>query len=359
MDFIKSLILVGLVLAFFFGQLFRLNFGNIAFPTIDIFIVLFSLLNLFEHRRQLKPQNKYFSWFILFSAISLLINLVYFRYPFLKPLFYFIRLTSLLSLLIYPPKINQKIKYLFVLSLTANIIFGLIQYFVWPDFTFFNSLNWDPHLSRLVSTFFDPTFTGLIYLMFLLYIFINQKLFPRFTYYVLLFATYLALALTYSRSSLLSLFVAALFLALKLKQKKNFYINSLVLILTISILPRPPGEGTKLERTSSIMAKIVNYQEGFSTFTSSPLIGHGYNNLFFVRNITNTDSHANSGFDGSLITILTTTGIIGLSLFVLGLNRLYNQSNLLKQSLLIVILVHSLFANSLLYPWTLIFFVLI
>ena len=359
MDFIKSLILVGLVLTFFFGQLFRLNFGNIAFPAIDIFIVLFTLLNLFEHRQQLKPQNKYFSWFILFSAISLMINIVYFRYPFLKPLFYFIRLTSLLSLLIYPPQINQKIKYLFVLSLTANIIFGLIQYYVWPDFTFFNSLNWDPHLSRLVSTYFDPTFTGLIYLMFLLFVFINKKYFLPITYYGLLVTTYLGLALTYSRSSLLSLFVVSIFFALKLKHKKIFYITSLVLILTILILPRPPGEGTKLERTSSIMAKIVNYEEGFKTFATSPLIGHGYNNLFYVRNTTNVNSHANSGFDGSLMTILTTTGIIGLSLFVLGLNQLYIQSNLLKQSLLIVILVHSLFANSLLYPWTLIFFVLI
>jgi O-antigen ligase len=128
-------------------------------------------------------------------------------------------------------------------------------------------------------------------------------------------------------------------------------------LLTIIVLPRRPGEGTKLERTSSIFAKVENYQEGYKLFTQSPIIGHGYNNLPLIRN-SNATSHANSGFVGSLLTILTTTGLIGFFLFSIGIGTYYHQSDLLKKTMLISLLVHSLFANSLLYPWILLSFVL-
>jgi O-antigen ligase len=98
---------------------------------------------------------------------------------------------------------------------------------------------------------------------------------------------------------------------------------------------------------------MENYQEGWQTFTKSPLIGLGYNNLAFIRDIKNPQSHANSGFDGSIMTLLTTTGIIGTSIFLFGLKLFYSKSDLLKKTFLITILFHSLFANSLLYPWIL------
>jgi hypothetical protein len=120
-----------------------------------------------------------------------------------------------------------------------------------------------------------------------------------------------------------------------------------------------PGEGTKLERSSSIMAKIENYKEGINVFTKSPLLGVGYDNLFYIRTSSNINSHSLSGFDSSLLTILTTTGIFGFIFFILGINKKFNQSNLTQQSLLIAVLFHSLFANSLLYPWILFFIFLI
>jgi O-antigen ligase len=122
------------------------------------------------------------------------------------------------------------------------------------------------------------------------------------------------------------------------------------------LLPRPAGEGTKLERTSSVNAKYVNYKEGFSLFQKSPVFGFGYNNLPIIRP---NASHSQSGFDSSLLTILTTTGVIGTILFILGLSQLFIKSNLAVQTMIIAILVHSLFSNSLLYPFTLLFLVLI
>lgn len=356
---ISKIILFLTAVVFFFGQLLRIDLKNFSFPLIDIFIFLLFLINIFDKfkTKNWQIKNKFFLYFLIFAWISFLINFLIHPIYSLTPIFYLFRLTFLFSFFIFPinPKIlSDKFHKVFNLVIFANVIFGLIQYFFWPDFTYFDSLDWDPHLFRLVSTFFDPTFTGLIFLLFLIKIFLDQKIPFRKT---LLFTTYLALALTYSRSSLIAFLVSFSFISLKTKKTKIFFIALIIFLLTIISLPRQAGEGTKLERTSSIKAKIENYKEGLNIFTKSPIIGHGYNNLSFVRNISNKNSHANFGFDSSLLTIITTTGIIGFILFILGIKNEFIQSNLTKKTFWIAILFHSLFANSLLYPWILIFFI--
>lgn len=354
---LSTLILYLTAIVFFFGQLFRLNLFSLSFPVIDICLMSLAFVNLFSQKS--KPKNKYFLCFLVFAWFSYFINLLFFRFPFLGGFSYLVRLTSLISFLIFPLKIDQKFISFLNIILIANVIFGLIQYFLWPDFTAFSAFNWDPHLYRLVSTFFDPTFTGLIYLIFLIKTYLNQCAKPSRMNLILIILTYIALALTYSRSTYLALVVVSFFYSLKIKQFKIFYFTLILILATILILPRNPGEGTKLERTSSIKAKIENYQEGIGVFTQSPFIGHGYDNLAYVRQIKIPQSHSNAGFDSSLLTILCTTGLMGLFLFLLGLKNFYTKNNLLSQMALIAVLVHSLFANSLLYPWTLFLLVII
>lgn len=358
MAFVTSLIYLSTIVVFFFGQLLRIELKGISFPIIDTFIALIFCFNIFEKikNKYFRVKNKYLLYFLIFTWLSFIFN--YFKYNFdlIKPILYLFRLTFLLSLFIFPPKLDEKIKKIFYLSLFSNVIFGLVQYFFWPDFTSFKSLNWDPHLYRLVSTFFDPTFTALIYLFLVIIAFLDKK-FPLRK--IVLVISYLALALTYSRSSYLCFFIAFTFIAYQKKNLKIFILSSILIFSTIILLPRFEGEGTKLERTSSIVAKVENYKEGFNLFLKSPIIGHGYNNLFYIRQIENQNSHANSGFDGSLMTILTTSGTLGLILFILGLKMVFIQGNLITKTILISVLFHSLFANSLLYPWILIFFIFI
>lgn len=358
---ISKIILFLTAIVFFFGQLLRIDLKNISFPLIDICIFLLFLINIFDKfkTKNWQIKNKFFLYFLVFAWISFLINFLIHPVYSLTPIFYLFRLSFLLSFFIFPinPKfLSDKFHQFFDLIIFSNIIFGLIQYFLWPDFTYFDSLNWDPHLFRLVSTFFDPTFTGLIFLLFLIKTFLDQKIPFQKT---LLFTTYLALALTYSRSSLIAFLISFSFISLKKKKPKIFFVTLIIFLLTIVLLPRQAGEGTKLERTSSIKAKIENYKEGFGVFVKSPIIGHGYNNLQFVRNVSIKNSHANSGFDSSLLTTLTTTGVIGFILFILGIKNEFIQSNLTKKTFWIAILFHSLFANSLLYPWILLFLVFI
>ncbi|MDD4026963.1 MAG: O-antigen ligase family protein [Candidatus Shapirobacteria bacterium] len=356
MAFVTPLIYLSTIFVFFFGQLLRIEIKSISFPVIDIFISIIFCLNIFQQikSKSLKVKNKYLLYFLVFAWLGLFLN--YFRYHFelIKPILYLFRLTFLLSFFIFPPKIEEKIKKIFYLAIFSNIIFGLIQYLIWPNFTYFKALNWDPHLYRLVSTFFDPTFTALIYLFLIIVVFLNKK-FPLRK--IVLAISYLALVLTYSRSSYLSFLVAFTFIAYQKRSLKIFFLSFLLIISTIFLLPRFEGEGTKLERTSSISAKIENYKEGFNLFLKAPIVGHGYNNLFYVRQIDNQNSHANSGFDGSLMTVLTTSGICGLILFVLGLKKIFIRGSLVIKTILISVLFHSLFANSLLYPWVLLFFI--
>lgn len=334
------------IILFFFGQLFRLNFLSFSFPIFDIALLLFSTSNLLSRKISFKNLRSPVFYFVLISLFTLAINWIRFPFSF-NSLFYWLRLNSLLSLFLFPLKIDPKTDKFFRLILWSSLIFGLIQYLFWPDFTYFSVYNWDPHLYRLIGTFFDPTFTGLIFLMFLLKMYFSSK------YFLAIVPIYLALALTYSRSSLLAFIVAFSFIAFVKKNLKIFIISLIVFLATIFLLPRMPGEGTKLERTSSIKAKIENYKTGLKLFTTSPIIGVGYNNLPTIRN--NKNSHANSGFDGSLLTIAITTGIIGLFFFIKIFTQNLSSSSLYWQTLLLVVFLHSLFANSLLYPWILFF----
>lgn len=358
MAFITPIIYLSTIIVFFFGQLLRIDIKNISFPIIDIFIAAIFCLNIFQKikTKDLKIKNRYLFYFLIFAWFSFIFNFFRYHFDLIKPILYLFRLTFLLSFFIFPPKLDEKIKKIFYLIIFSNVIFGLIQYFFWPDFTYFKSLNWDPHLYRLISTFFDPTFTALIYLFLIIIAFLNKKFPLRIT---VLTISYIALALTYSRSSLGAFLVAFIFIAYQKRKLKVFIFSLLLVISTIFLLPRFEGEGTKLERTSSITAKIENYKEGFNLFLKAPIIGHGYNNLFYIRQVKNQNSHANSGFDGSLMTILTTNGVVGLVLFILGLKKIFIRGNLIVKTILISIIFHSLFANSLIYPWILLFFIFV
>jgi len=163
------------------------------------------------------------------------------------------------------------------------------------------------------------------------------------------------MALTYSRSTYLAFIITFSYISYIKKSIKLLIFSIILLTATILILPRNPGEGTKLERVSSIRAKIENYQQGLILFNQFPFIGTGYNFLPSIRTDVNPSSHSIGGFDSSLLTILITNGILGFIPFIFGLVHFFKKNDLLKRIFILAIIIHSLFANSLLYPWTLIF----
>lgn len=353
MVFIQSLIQYLLLVLIFLGQLGRVNILGQNFPIIDIALILYTVIAVFN--RAPSPLPKFSTpifIFLAYSWVNLGIQYLVFGHNPVSPAMYLLRLSCLLLIFIFPPVFSPHFKKAITLTMLANIVFGLFQYFFWPDLTYLKAVGWDDHLNRLVSTFFDPTFTGLIYLIFLIYIFFKKKhnLVSRFLFLV----TFVALALTYSRSTYLSLLVASGFYSIFSKKFVLILITGIVVGISIFALPRKAGEGTKLERVSSINAKSVNFQEGIALFKKYPVLGIGYNNIPYFKT-SSPSSHSIGGYDASLLNILSTGGIIGFILLVIGYYQLFLSGTLIIRTMFIAVLVHSLFANSLFYPHTTIF----
>ena len=126
----------------------------------------------------------------------------------------------------------------------------------------------------------------------------------------------------------------------------------------ILLLPRTAGEGVRLERTSSIYARFANYQKSSEIFNLSPVFGVGYNNLCLVKSDLgeNPNTRSCSGLDSSLWVVLATTGVVGLMILIGSGKQVLNKLNNNMYAKVFItclwaLLVHSLFVNSLFYPW--------
>ena len=345
MVLIQSLIQYLLLVLIFLGQLGRVDIFGRNFPIIDLVLITYTVVSFINRPRGSLPKfSKPIFLFLAYSWLNLSIQFLFNGHNPISPAMYLLRLSCLLIIFIFPPVTSSHFKKALQLTMLANILFGLIQYFLWPDLTYMKAVGWDDHLNRLVSTFFDPTFTGLAYLIFLIWFFYNQQKF----FFTL---TYLALVLTYSRSTYLSLLGASGFYGLFSKKISIVLLAILIIGISIFALPRKPGEGTKLERVSSINAKSVNFQEGIDLFKKHPIFGIGYNNIPYYK-ISSPTSHSIGGYDASLLNVLITGGIIGFVLFALSFWQLFMSSTLIIRTMFIAVLIHSLFANSLFYPHT-------
>lgn len=315
-----------------FGQLERIPGSPVYLHDLVILLLIIINLKFLKFSRPI--------WlFVAACLLSLIINL--FRFSFLEILFsslYLIRWLAYACLLpiFKHQRLNLKpwLKY-FCLALA---VFGLLQYLFVPDTRFLASLNWDDHYYRLISTVFDPNFLGLIFVLGL--ILFKLQILPSLILFV-------ALLLTYSRSSYLALISVGFYIALLKKKFKIFIFAFLVLIFTLYLLPRPGGEGVKLERWFSVEQRLANYREGVRLWRQAPVFGLGFNTLRYYRN--DLTSHAAAGLDSSLLFILASAGVLGSLAYLNWLKSLWPVSLLVKLSL-VAVLVHSLFQNSLFYP---------
>lgn len=330
---LNKILIALLFLSLSFGQLQRLG----QFYLHDLILLLLLLVN----RRRLRVFRPVL-WFGLAGLISLVIAA--FKLPASEVL---IGSLYLLRFLAYSLLLNLKIDRRYLLFFSGAVaVFGLAQYLLIPDTRFLAALNWDDHYYRLISTLLDPNFTGIILVLGLILIFLKKPL-----SWPLLVLHLSALLLTYSRSSYLALAIAGLFWALISKKLKWFFLSLAVLTVVLLALPRPGGEGVKLERWFSIEQRLDNYSEGISLWQKSPVFGLGFNTLRSYRG--DLVSHAASGLDSSLLFVLATTGAVGLIAYLNLLRSLW-QKNLLLRLSLVGLLVHSLFVNSLFYPFVMI-----
>lgn len=271
---------------------------------------------------------------------------------------------------------------------------GFVQYALFPSLITLIPYGWDPHLYRLVGTYLDAGFTGLLLVLSFVFVFVqfarsNSKLlFP------LVIIIVLSLLLTYSRASYLAFLVSSTILLvypsmrdakrvnrgmklkgedplgvsswghyLRLEQRKLLLGIIALFLCSIPFLPRPQGEGVRLERTTSVYQRVENYNSTFDLVAISPIFGIGYNNTCLARKVygvTESGIHSCSGTDSSLLLLLITTGVTGVITFAYTLSKHFKFSNNAATFASFGGLVcHSFFQNSLFYPWVLGWFILI
>ena len=243
-------------------------------------------------------------------------------------------------------------------------IIGLIGYFLYPDTRALSEYGWDNHYYRLIGPFLDPAFTGIIIVLSLLAILLKKwDSLGKLALGIVVFATnWLALALTYSRASFVAAITGAF--ALFFFRRNPIFIPAAIMLFvgTYYFLPKEQSAGTNLKRTQTISSRIQNYQEAWRLGLANPLFGVGYN-LYkeapqdkTLQKIT----HLGSGVHSSLLFTFATTGVLGLLTFLgfwkktleIGLKN-KNQYGILLFCSAVALLAHSLFDNSLFYPWVL------
>ncbi|HLB60102.1 MAG TPA: O-antigen ligase family protein [Patescibacteria group bacterium] len=420
MKLIKFLILTLLVL-FPFGQLTRLPLFfspliRVYAPDVVIFFLIVTyLINLVRNPQRFR-KPPLVSAILLFAAaagISLVANAGRYEMSELAiGSLYLVRWISYAFVyaasysLAYGSK-NDSNHIITLLTASGVIaaLFGLVQYVTYPDLRNLMYLGWDPHEYRVFGTFLDSGFTGLFYVLTLILITIRfmhssagnktdilSKISNLFrtpvVWGICWIMTYLALALTYSRSSFLSLLVAFGIISLFRKTVLPFFFIAILLAVTVLLLPRPSetAEGTKLERTASVGARLTNYQQSLEIIKDSPVYGIGFNMMRyenrergFVQPYEWQESNAAAGLDNSFLFIWATTGIVGLIAFFNIIFRIFKsamkqfgnettlpdrvirqlmemagevkQWDVLTLSTLAAVITHSFFNNSLFYPW--------
>ena len=335
-----------------FGQIIRVGI----FQPIDLIVFCGAFWAILKKYK--KPTwFKCFDRLLFFALISWIFSLFYFRdIGVFYGLLYLVRLFSYLYFTLFifnfskfKKNINLLTNSLISISLISSL-FGWIQFFKFPDVKPFFVFGWDEHLYRLVGTFLDPTFLGLI-IVFGALISIYKKKYLAFIFLAF------SLMFTYSRASYLSLFIGIFYLAIIQKNIRKYLLFIPIFLFVVLLIPTTKNHSINFFRSFSAIAKVGNYQRTIEVFNLSPVFGIGYNNLCFVKNkffeVESYQSHACSGSDSSLLFILSTTGVIGLIILLEFLINLWKCSDLLFRSILISTLVHSLFSNSLFYSWVL------
>ncbi|MFZ2202248.1 MAG: hypothetical protein WAV56_02515, partial [Microgenomates group bacterium] len=156
-------LLTAAILVWPFGQLLSLTPFGSAFrlQLLDVLAVLLFVSLLPSYRKITKdPLFKPLALFSLTALLSLVVNAGSVS---LAGLAYFLRFVSYASFY-FAFRIKGVKKYTRYLVLAAAIllIIGSLQYFLLPDVRFLAYLGFDDHYYRLIGSFLDPNFTGLV-----------------------------------------------------------------------------------------------------------------------------------------------------------------------------------------------------
>lgn len=393
MQVIQTALLVLLLCLLPLGELVRFQTNNgINISLLDLTaggIFLLVCIQYLKNRSYGKLSlSKPILLFISLCFLSLLVNIYWLTpFQFFVSFLYFARLVSYMCVYFFIARLKKKqIPFLLKGMLISGcfvVLFGFLQYFLYPNLKNLYYLGWDEHYLRLFSTFFDPNFAGIFLVLFFLFTLTftfmklkEKRLLPTILYGTLSICTCIAVFLTYSRAAFLAL-LGGLLLSLFTKDNKKYLITggivSLFFILFLLFLTNVPTEGAHMLRIPSSKARLEYARHALIIFSEHPILGVGFNTYRYAQyrhgflDVSSWEvSHAAAGTDDSFLFILVTTGLLGFAIFCYLLWNIFilivqkkTVFSLLVASSFLALLIDSIFINSLFYPATLLWIMML
>ncbi len=264
-------------------------------------------------------------------------------------------------------------------AILAVAAFGILQSAFLPGFAQMVQSGtqlqvWDVQGRRLVSTLLDPNFAGLLIAIGLLFRFarIAEGIRERNSGWILTLLT-VGLLLTVSRSSALALLVGLLVIVsirgIRFRTAYIFLVGAALLVPAFWLMSAYAARLNKLRVDTSAVERLIPWSRAIRLVFEHPALGVGFNTIAQAQAANHwiVLGTAQAALDGGLLFVAAMTGLLGLGayLWMLGnvawlSRRAYRDSDLrpadrahgvatLASTLAVV--VHSLFANSLLLPF--------
>lgn len=354
----KTLPILILIISITTGQLIKLPLSQVSGMTLlDITTLVLCCFGLIRLKFKLKKPSLSLKGALIFisvATLSLIFTPLHLTFiQFLSSFLYTIRFSAyiLLGWEIYSgayPLLKDKIPQILITSGFSIAVLGLMQFILFPNLSFLAKDGWDPHYFRIVSTFLDPNFIGAFFVLTLILV---RK------HHITFAIVYLALLLTFSRSSYGMFFISFTTLALILKSFRLQILTVLLfagLILGFFLYSRLISLPRNIDRDASASFRITTWTQGWQLFEKHPILGIGFNAYRYaikeykLGNEQFLTSHGSGSNDASLLFVASTTGIIGLFSYLFFLFSL--SGNKLMIPALTGLLFHSIFANSLFFP---------
>lgn len=393
----KIILPVLLILSILTGQIIKIPVTFLNGVTIlDITIFFLCVIGLINLKFRLQKPPKYILsglFFIIICIISLIFSplgltldayLISFSYTirlFFYILFGWILYSGGLS------AIKNNTQNILIYSGVGLAILGLLQFIFLPNLGFLESNGWDPHFFRNASTFLDPNFAGVFFVLTLILLVSSRGVIDEVIYQIRLpqprlmagFAmtiVYIALLTTFSRSAYLMFLVSGLIFSV-LKKSKLFFFSTLLLflllLLSFQTYSQAVAKPRNINRSASATSRLNTWQQGFTLVEKYPILGVGYNSYRFAIKQFNlsdsSDSRGASSNDSSLLFVTSTTGVVGLLSFLYFLYTLIlsgwkswkngNSYGLILISAVVGLVINSFFNNTLFYPFIFIWIILI
>ncbi|QQS43703.1 O-antigen ligase family protein [Candidatus Roizmanbacteria bacterium] len=367
---ITVLLSISLVL-FSFGQLARISIPEqpVFFYLYEVFVAAVSGILLVKYRKNPLMESKYspiivfFIWILISFVLSLRFysleqNTVAFLY-YLRLLLYFIFYVYVSYFFTHEKQSKRPIVILNLVTVWV-ILSSFIQYFLYQNLGNLAYLGWDPHLYRVVGLFFDPPVTVSVFLLLMIFYLLELQSNHDWKKLGFIIPLFILSFLTYSRGGGLALIAVSVLYVIRRFSRKTVLIGLAVLVAGFLFIPKGSSEGINLLRTTSIEARINDYEKAIMIWRKNPVAGIGYNHIRYEKDIYEEQlfygpynpSHGSTAFHSSFLVILVTGGVIGLGLYIWMLISLARTSEFMMFGIVLLSVI-SVFDNVLLHPFLL------